>query len=103
MNPVVEAAWIEAIGMILSSLIASAVAGWFGKRWLDQERLQKNIQIAQNDIMFLLEVEKQYIEQTRSIDQIPGKNSVRETVRQKGYAWSGLNTPGRIKGDKYGF
>lgn len=97
MDPVVEAAWIQTAGTVFASLVAAGIAGWYGKRWLDQEQLAKQLKTARSDIAFLLEVEKSYVQRTRDVDQVPGKLTIRKEVEQSGYAWSGQHTPGRVK------
>ncbi len=70
MDPVVEAAWIQTAGTVFASLVAAGIAGWYGKRWLDQEQLAKQLKTARSDIAFLLEVEKSYVQRTRDVDQV---------------------------------
>lgn len=102
MDPVVEAAWIQTAGTVFASLLGAAIAGWYGKRWLRQEQLGKQLKSARDDIAFLLEVENIYVQRTREIDQVPGKLSVRKEVEQSGLAWSGQHTPGRVRSDTKG-
>ena len=97
MDPVVQAAWIQTCGTVFASLVGAAVAGWYGKRWLKQEQLRAQLKTAQQDIAFLLEVEKIYVDRTRDIDHVPGKRSVRTEVEQTGLTWSGQHTPGRVR------
>ena len=95
MDTVVQAAWIQAMGSIVASIVAAGVATWIGKRWLSQRRLEEELKVAREDIVFLLQVEKHYIEHARIVDEIPGKNTVRADVNLEGYSWSGKNTKSR--------
>lgn len=97
MDPVVAAAWIQTAGTIFASLVAAGIAGWYGKRWHNQEQLAKQLKTARSDIAFLLELEKLFVQRTRDVDHIPGKLSIRKEVEQSGYEWSGQHTPGRVK------
>lgn len=97
MDSVIQAAWIQAVGAVLASVITGATAAWIGKRWLNQESLKKRLDEAQRDVAFLMQVERHYTEQTKSIDTIPGRNTVRDIVKDAGYTWSGNHTPGRVK------
>lgn len=99
MDPVVEAAWINTAGSVFASFVAAGIAGWYGKHWLNQEQLAKQLKTARSDIAFLLEVEKLYLQRTRNVDHVPGKLTVRKEVEQSGYKWSGQHTPGRVRSD----
>jgi hypothetical protein len=97
MDAMIEAAYVQAAGTVLASAIAASVGGWFARRWLDQQNLRAKLLEAQADIQFMLEVERQYVEQGKSIGAIPGKNSIRHAVSSNGFTWSGQNTPGRMR------
>lgn len=87
MDSTVIAAIIQTSGTIFATL----VAGYFGKRWLDQEKLKEQLKIAKDDIRFLLEVEKYYTQHTKDDDHILGKNKARDYVKEQGYKWSKKN------------
>lgn len=61
-DEVILSAVIETFGMILSSLITAVVGGYFAYRWLKQQKLQENLEQAVNDIEFMLELEKIYVD-----------------------------------------
>jgi hypothetical protein len=98
MDSTVLAACINSGGLVLASIITASIAGWFGRRWLNQENLKNKLSIAQGDIGFLLEVERLYLEQTKEHSDVQGKNNTREQARKNGYKWSGENTNSKIKG-----
>jgi len=91
-DPSVQAALIQAVGGTLASTIASVGAVVVGKRFLDQKRLQQELETCKSDIAFLLAVEKEH---TKEDGQ---KLIVRNSVRDRGLGWSGRFTPGRVKG-----
>ena len=97
MDTVVQAAGIQATGSIVASVIAAGVAAWIGKRWLNQQKLREQLEVARSDIGFLLEVERQYIDRAKEIAEMPGKNSVRDDAKIAGYSWSGQNVPSKLK------
>lgn len=88
---------IEAGGQILAALIAAIAAGLIGKQFADRKRLMARIALAQQDILFLLEVEKNYGIRIQHHEDSTLKNTVRQEVRaETGLAWSGKNTRSRI-------
>ena len=91
MDNVVLGSWIQGVGSVIANLVTGSAAAWIGKRWLNQEKLQKRIAELESDIEFLIEVEKQYIREVRNLEEVPGKNIIREQVRKNGYSWSGKN------------
>lgn len=93
----VTAAIISSIGTVVASIIAASVAGWFGRRWLNQEKLLAKLSTAQEDIKFLLEVERLLLEQTRCHHDVSGKINIREQARKNDFKWSGENTNSRIR------
>jgi len=79
------------------TLVTAAIAGYFGKKWLDQQKLQQKLKEAREDIAFLLQIEKYYLQETKEDDHILGKIKIREYITTQGYNWSGKHTPGRVK------
>ena len=102
MDSVVTAAMIGTGGTIFASLVGAAIAGWYGKRWLKQEKLIKQLERAIADVEFILEVEKIYIENSKDLETVPNKNAVRDEVRKRGFVWSAQNTPGRVRSGSNG-
>lgn len=95
-DPTVISAIINAAGTVSAALIASIIGGVIGKRFLDQKKIQSDLDRAIKDVQFLLEVEKRHCE----LHSERGDNSNLRTVRsyvknQIGESWSGRFTPGR--------
>lgn len=103
MEPAIVSSLIEASGSVLAAVIAALTAGWIGKKWLDQEAIVKKLQLAADDIEFMLALEKLFIEKTRDVPGMPGRNTMRDLVKKDtGLTWSGKFTPsrlGRIRGN----
>lgn len=85
---------VPAIAAIFSGLIA-----WFLKRNNRRRRdVELALEIAINDIQFLLEVEKVYGEEMQLFFDSSQRNSIRQRVRlERGYEWSGRYTPSRTR------
>ena len=87
MEPVIAAAWIGTAGTVFASLVGASIAGWYAKRWLRQEELRQDLATARKDIEYLLEVEKRYVEHARGFSEMPGKQTVRREVNERGLKW----------------
>lgn len=97
METEIVVASIGAIGSVISATIAAIAAALIGKRFIDQETLRKKLSIAQEDIAFLLEVERRYGEHLKVHEDQTLKNTIRREVREiTGLRWSGENTAGRV-------
>lgn len=89
---------IGALGSILSALAAAVAAALIGRQFIKQEALKKKLAAAQQDVAFLLEVERRYGERLKVYEDSTRKNTVRREVREETYLdWSGSNTFGRIQ------
>lgn len=84
-----------------SSVMAALVGGYFAFKWLNQQHLKEKLLTATQDISFLLEVERLYIENSRINGKVTsvGKYKIRAQARRNGYKWSGMFTPGRVSLD----
>ena len=98
MTPDVLIAIINALGTVLAALTAGLCAAFVGKRFADRKALEARLKEAQEDILFLLEVERRYGSELSILGENgTRKNTIREQVRQETMlTWSGKNTPGRI-------
>ena len=77
----------------ISALIATTVAAWIGKKWLNQEQLKSQLAVAKTDIKFLLMLEKNIYSASD-----PGlKRKMRMLTHAQGYHWSGKNTLARLE------
>lgn len=90
-DPAVIAALIQSIGAVLAAVIASVSAVLVGQRFVDQKRLQEKLQIATDDIAFLLGVEEEHVSEQGQ------KLAMRDRARERGLIWSGRFTPGRVR------
>jgi len=93
----VIAARINLGGTVTASIIVATVAGWFGRRWLNQEKLRAKLKTAQEDIKFLIELGRLYLGQTKEDPSVTGKYITRDKARKNGFKWSGENTSSRIR------
>lgn len=96
METEVIAAFISGGGTLLATLIAAWVAHAFGRRWLDQDKLRRDLITARKDILFLLELERHYVELAKTTQAIPGLKTMRAGARVQRLEWSGQNTRSRI-------
>ncbi len=96
-DPGVQAAVITAVGAITATAIGVICAALIGRQFADRKRLQEKLQIAQNDILALLEIERVHCDLHMEHSNRSFKKSVRQTAEERGYVLSGKNTPSRIK------
>jgi hypothetical protein len=96
-TPEVQTAIISAFGSILSTAIGAATASLIGRRFLNQEKLKRDLQDAISDIEFLLLVEKEHCAESKERNGRSNFQTVRNRIRAY-HSWSGKFTPGRAKG-----
>lgn len=96
-NPEIQSALISGIFTVLSAIIASVAAAIIGQNIADRRQLQKDLEIAFNDIAFLLEVEELHCENNKNMTGASRKNTVRAAARDAGLSFSGRFTPGRVR------
>lgn len=85
------------IGMVTT--IFTAVAG---QAILGRKRMQEKLDIAYNDIAYLLQVEAFHCERHKELNRASFKLRVRQEVNATGMTWSGRFTPGRVRSDRGG-
>jgi len=88
---------IQASGAIIATVIAATTAAIIGKKFQNQEKLKDKLKETREDIAFLLAVESEHVEKNKIKNEEGHKNKIREEVRNKGFKWSGNNTPGRLR------
>lgn len=93
----VQAAIIQSVGGVVAAAIAAICAAIVGKHFADRKRLQEKLEIAQNDILFLLSVEEEHCKLHKEQSQQSNLRRVRRMVNENGHRWSGKFTAGRIK------
>jgi len=96
-DPAVQAAVITAAGTILATLIAAISASLIGKYIADRDKLKENLNLAINDIAFLLVVEEEHCNVHRENTSQSSKLRIRQIAVDRGLTWSGKFTPGRAK------
>lgn len=96
-DPAVQAAVINAAGTILATLIAAISASVIGKFIADRDKLKDNLNLAINDIAFLLAVEDEHCKVHRENTNQSSKLRIRQFATDRGLTWSGKFTPGRAK------
>jgi hypothetical protein len=91
-EPMVQAAMVYAAGYILAAVIAAACAALIGQQFINRRRLTEKLELARQDILFLLEVEREHCAMHKDRDGESNKIRVRRLVRDKGQGWSGRFT-----------
>ncbi len=74
-----------------------AIAWWFFSSRSKAKKLAKELEIAKQDILFLLQVEYEYGEEVRFLEGVSMKNLMRSKAKAHGYKWSGKFTKGSIE------
>lgn len=93
LDPQVIASIIAATGSVITAVIAIGL----GKRLKAQERLKQQLETAHKDVIFLLEVEKEYGEFCKQLTGQTNKLNIRKTVRDRGHCWSGQFVASKLK------
>lgn len=97
MSDQVFSAFIHAGALIVSALVTALAASLIGRKFHDQQSLRKQVEEKQQDINFLLQVEKLHCEVHQNHSGQSNRNIIREKARNDGFVWSGKNTSGRAK------
>lgn len=85
------------IGMVTT--IFTAIAG---QAILGRTQLQEKLNIAYDDIAYLLQVEALHCERHKELSRASFKLRIRKEVSATGMSWSGRFTPGRVRSDRAG-
>jgi len=85
------------IGMVTT--IFTAIAG---QAILGRKQLQEKLNIAYDDIAYLLQVEALHCERHKELSRASFKLRIRKEVSATGMSWSGRFTPGRVRSDRAG-
>jgi uncharacterized membrane protein len=97
MEPQVLAAIVTATGSIIAAIIAAVAAVCVGRVFLSHEKLKRQLDVAVEDIAFLLKVEERHCELHQQSSGQSNKQRVRDYVQSNGKNWSGKFTPGRYR------
>lgn len=95
MSDEVFSAFIHAGALIVSALVTALAASLIGRRFYNQQRLRSLVEQKQQDIDFLLQVERRHCELHQVASGQSNKRKIRDDVRDDGFVWSGKNTTGR--------
>lgn len=81
----------------LFSLCGTILTGLFSYYRKSRQRLEEKLQLAQSDVVYLLEVERLHCEKNRELRHASFKTRVRTEASKNGFTWSGAFTPGRVR------
>lgn len=95
-DPAVQAALISALGAVIATTLAAVSAAFIGKKFTDRKLLQQKLELCTRDVEYLLKVEAAHVALHKALGS-SNKLKVRESVRNRGYTWSGKFTPGRVR------
>ena len=79
------------------ALATAIVTGLMARSRLNSKRLKEKLQRAEQDILFLLAVEKAHCDRNQKQLHASFKNRVRSEVFAQGLTWSSSFTPGRVR------
>ena len=94
-DPAVQAAAIGAVGTFLATTVAALCASLIGHQVAGRKKLLDKLESAHADLDFLLAVEAEHCLSNIQSGFESNKIRIRSVVRDKGFVWSGKNTPGR--------
>lgn len=93
----VQASLIQSIGVVFAAIVAAICTAVIGKQIANRKRLEEKLQLAQEDIAFLLSIEEWHGNRHIEIEKRSFKKQARIDVRKSGLSWSGKFTPGRVR------
>jgi len=96
-DPSVQSAMISTAGTVFATIVATICAAVIGKRIANGERLKEKLDVAINDIAFLLAVEDEHCKLHKENTNQSSKLRIRQFAVDRGLTWSGKFTPGRAK------
>jgi hypothetical protein len=96
-DPAVQASVIATAGTVFATIVATICAAVIGKRIANGEKLKENLDVAINDIAFLLAVEDEHCKVHKENTNQSSKLRIRQFAVERGHTWSGKFTPGRAK------
>ena len=79
-------------------LLITAVSLWFFHTRSASKKLAKELELARNDILFLLQIEQEYGIESKLHHGTSLKNQIRLRVKSMGFKWSGKHTRSTIAG-----
>ncbi|CAN7637307.1 hypothetical protein [Massilia sp. LjRoot122] len=81
----------------LFGLASTIIGALIHKEYMSRKRLKEKLHRAEQDILFLLQVERLHCDQNLALRQASFKTRVRNEAFSQGFTWSGSFTPGRVR------
>jgi len=81
----------------LFGLASTIIGALIHKEYMSRKRLKEKLHRAEQDILFLLQVERLHCDQNLALRQASFKTRVRNEAFSQGFTWSGAFTPGRVR------
>lgn len=81
-------------------VLIAAVFWWFFHSRSKSKKLAKELELARSDIAFLLQVEQEFVLESKLHHGASKKNLMRQRAKTMGYTWSGKFTRGRTNCNK---
>jgi hypothetical protein len=88
-----DSAIISGIFGLATTIIGAVIH----QEYMSRKRLKEKLRRAEQDVLFLLEVERLHCEQNRKLRQASFKTRVRNEAFGHGFTWSGSFTPSRVR------
>lgn len=92
-NTTMDSAIISSIFGLVSTIIGAVIH----QEYMSRKRLKEKLRRAEQDVLFLLEVERLHCAQNLKLRQASFKTRVRNEAFGRGYTWSGSFTPSRVR------
>ena len=92
---------IDLIAAVIA-MVTTLFTALAGQAVLGRKRMQEKLDIAYDDIAYLLQVEALHCERHKELNRTSFKLRVRKEVSATGLVWSGRFTPGRVRSNRGG-
>ena len=87
----------SAIISSIFGLVSTIIGAVLHQEYMSRKRLKEKLRRAEQDVLFLLEVERLHCAQNLKLRQASFKTRVRNEAFGRGYTWSGSFTPSRVR------
>lgn len=78
-------------------LATTIICALIHQEYMSRKRLKERLRRAEQDVLFLLEVEQLHCDKSRELRQASFKTRVRNEAFGHGFTWSGAFTPSRVR------
>ena len=92
-NTTMDSAIISGIFGLATTIIGAVIH----QEYMSRKRLKEKLRRAEQDVLFLLEVERLHCAQNLKLRQASFKTRVRNEAFGHGFTWSGSFTPSRVR------